>query len=118
MKEFPHLHRITWKPLNWYPESPDQYLDGIPRPKPESVLVEIAPGHHVCVDGLQFGDAITVSEARLNPTGGISMDSPPTLSIDSESIPHFVDALLYVHRRTHEYDYEDSPQHEDLDAVN
>ena len=52
MGYFRRIDRIVWKPISWYPESPDQYPDGLPPSfKPEMVFVPLAGGGVWFVEG-------------------------------------------------------------------
>ena len=74
-----HISRIVWKPINWWPESPDQYPDGLPPVKPESLhLGDVVPGHPgLNVVGFQMGDMILVrdfGESITLPLGDLTSD--------------------------------------------
>ena len=45
MGYFRRIDRIVWKPISWYPESPDQYPGGLgPAFKPETCFVPLKDG--------------------------------------------------------------------------
>jgi hypothetical protein len=141
-----HIDRIVWKPINWYPESPDQYPDRLPPAKPETEMVQLDEGRWLWIDGLQLGGSVDVTllegeNTHLHtwPNGQITRsprsgtwhffdpenmspqemadwfqadrgfpDGPrvtPVLSIPADRVQDVVNALLYVHRRTHEHEY-------------
>ena len=114
-----HIDRIIWKPIDWYPDSPDRYPDGLPPITPEMTVVDLRPDLRLRVTGFQMASDIHLmffrpaevweldewteteeeTEAWL-PTHKI------TIPADKDSVLAFVDALLYVQRRTHEHDWE------------
>jgi hypothetical protein len=141
-----HIERIVWKPINWWPESPEQYPDGLPIAKPESLLVEISEGRWLEVRGLALGDTVEVmliegqrTELHTWPGGQVTRGAPTgvwhefepetmsaeevadwmaadrgfpdgprvsrVLAIPADRVQDVVNALIYVHRRTHEHEY-------------
>jgi hypothetical protein len=100
-----HLTGFTWKPIDWYPESADQYPDGLPTAKPEDYMVDLGDGRLLYVTGLQLGATV---EVRVW-TEGTEFPPTPTMSVPADRVHDVVDALLYVHRRTHEREYEAPP---------
>ncbi|HET9984257.1 MAG TPA: hypothetical protein VFQ38_11745 [Longimicrobiales bacterium] len=106
-----HLERVVWKPITWDPESPEQLSGGVPVPRPESWLVPLRG---------------TLEDFRAGRTGawyfrawpygpkielfriaaGEDRTMEPIAEFAADQIPAIVDALLYVHRRTREHDYD------------
>jgi hypothetical protein len=126
-----HIERVVWKPINWFPESPDQYEGGVPPPKPESLAVELSDGCWWLVTGLQMGGSVDVyeitGETELHewPNGQVTRHVPcgrvpdePLFSLPADRVTDVVNALLYVHRRTHEHEYEEADWSEDLPGEN
>jgi hypothetical protein len=114
-----HIDLIVWKPIDWWPESADQYPDGLPPAKPETVMVEAGESRWLMITGLQLGGTVDVflierpGEEHVWPNGQVTrhvasgpIPEKPILSIDAARVPEVVDALLYIHRRTHEHEYE------------
>ena len=107
-----HIERFVWKPIDWYPESPDQYPDGLPTPKVENWLVDLGkdPGqvggnnYHLEIEGRLFGPMLRVSLYEEMPSGRW-VSCGARLGIPADRVQDVVDALLYVHRRTHEHEY-------------
>jgi hypothetical protein len=106
-----HLERVVWKPITWDPESSEQLAGGLPVPRPESWLVPLRG---------------TLEDFRAGRTGAWYFRAWPyapkievfrvaagedramewVAEFDADQIPAIVDALLYVHRRTREHDYD------------
>ncbi len=56
-----HIDRVVWKPINWLPESPDQYPDGLPPFfKTETVHVPLAGGGVLFVVGQPLAPTMSI----------------------------------------------------------
>ena len=82
MAYFRRIDRIVWKPINWLPESPDQYPDGLPPSfKPESVFVPLAGGGVLWVEGHPLAPTMKVfvnwCPGHLRPVS--SEEMPPEM---------------------------------------
>ena len=149
-----HIEKIVWKELDWLPESPDQYPDGLPTPKPEAWTLPLDGSARwwdadrvLMVTALQMDQEVhLVFYERVNNgeernewdddyqspeaglpgmPAGVGMLTAPSswpagdatgedriwapsscVSLPANRALDIVDALLYVHRRTHEHDYD------------
>jgi hypothetical protein len=100
--ELRHIDRIVWKQITWLPESPDQYADGLPSDKEESMVISI-PGAtivSIIVKAQQFSPELYIYEVAPCVAGADRAAPPPPISaaIPAELARDVFDALLELHR--------------------
>ncbi|MGK2960554.1 MAG: hypothetical protein ACSLFK_00260 [Gemmatimonadaceae bacterium] len=99
--ELPHIGRIKWSKINWLPESPDQYEDGLPPDKEEVMIVPITgESEAIVVMAHQFSPEILIYTATI-VNGVIAMTDSMTgfvCAIPADMARRVFDALLEMHR--------------------
>lgn len=109
-----HLEGFTWKPRawepTWRPKSPDQDPHGEgPTAKEQGCPVMLRDDgrtRYLYVSGFESGDTVEVRVMRGYPKTGMKPPGRPTLSIPADQLLDVADALVYVHRCTHEREYD------------
>ena len=114
-----HIDHVVWKPLDWYPESADQYPDRLPNVRKPEITRVLFDAGSIEVEGHQLAGHLTLrvlaegkSELFIEP--GRPPSAPKSvprtvlfeMEIPAAQVRQVVEALLYVHRRTREHEYE------------
>lgn len=98
--ELRHIERIVWKPINWPPESPDEYIDGVPPLKQEMMIAPISgtDSSGIVVSATQFAHELSIHSIRTSNDRDAVGLGIRVGTIPADLARDVVDAILELHR--------------------